>query len=217
MEIKWLGHSAFLLKGSKKILIDPFLTENPAAKYSPEDIENIDYIAITHDHQDHYGDVEQIAMKWNSKVITIFELSLELQQKGIDAVGMNIGGTVALDGAFFSMVQAVHSADKGVPTGFIIDMDGKKIYHTGDTGIFSSMALIGELYKPNVMLLPIDGLFNMNPLAAAKAVELVKPKIAIPMHYNTWDPIKKDPQEFKKLAENFAEIIILSPGERTLI
>jgi len=217
MEIKWLGHSAFLLKGSKKILIDPFLTDNPASNYNTEDIENIDYIAITHDHQDHYGDVENIAKRSNSKVITIFELALDLQAKGIDATGMNIGGTVALDGASFSMVQALHSSNKGVPTGFIISMDGKSVYHTGDTGIFASMSLIGELYKPNVMLLPIDGLFNMDPKAAAKAVELVKPKIAIPMHYNTWDPIKKDPEEFKQYAKNYAEIMIIAPGESAKI
>ncbi len=213
MEIKWLGHSAFLLKGSKKILIDPFLTDNPAAKYDPEDIENIDYIAITHDHQDHYGDVEKIAKNSKAKVITIFELSLALQSKEIDSVGMNIGGTITLEGVSFSMVQAIHSSNKGVPTGFIIAMDGKSVYHTGDTGIFGSMSLIGELYKPNMMLLPIDGLFNMSPRAAAKAVELVKPKIAIPMHYNTWEPIKKDPEEFKKYARNYAEIIIIQPGE----
>ncbi len=217
MELKWLGHSAFLLKGTKKILIDPFLKDNPIAKYDPDDIENIDYIAVTHDHQDHYVDVETIAKKSNSKVITIFELSLELQSKGIDAIGMNIGGTVSLEGASFSMVQAVHSAGKGVPTGFVINMDGISIYHTGDTGIFSSMSLIGELYKPKVMLLPIDGLFNMNPYAAAKAVELVKPEIAIPMHYNTWDPIKKDPEEFKKYVKDLAEIRILSVGETTII
>ena len=212
MKIKWLGHSAFLLEGSKRILIDPFITDNPIAKVNDEDTKNIDYIALTHDHGDHMGDTEKIAKSTGAKVVTIYEISLDLQAKGVDSLGMNIGGTAYLEGASFSMTPAMHSSGKGTPTGFVIEMDGKKVYHTGDTGLFATMSLIGEMYSPDVMLLPIDGLFNMDIRLAAKAVELVKPKIAIPMHYNTWDPIKADPEEFKKLAEKFAEIRILELG-----
>ncbi len=217
MKIKWLGHSAFLLEGSKRILIDPFITENPIANVSEDDTKNIDYIALTHDHGDHMGDTEKIAKETGAKVITIYEISLDLQANGVDSLGMNIGGTAKLEGASFSMTPAMHSAGKGNPTGFVIEMDGKKVYHTGDTGLFATMSLIGEMYSPDVMLLPIDGLFNMDVRLAAKAVELVKPKIAIPMHYNTWEPIKADPNEFKKLAEQYAEIRILNPGESTEI
>ncbi len=217
MKIKWLGHSAFLLEGSKRILIDPFITDNPIANVSEEDTKNIDYIALTHDHGDHMGDTEKIAKETGAKVITIYEISLDLQANGVDSLGMNIGGTAKLEGASFSMSPAMHSSGKGNPTGFIIEMDGEKVYHTGDTGLFATMSLIGEMYSPDVMLLPIDGLFNMDVRLAAKAVELVKPKIAIPMHYNTWEPIKADPNEFKKLAERYAEIRILNPGDSTEI
>jgi len=213
MKIKWLGHSAFLLDGSKRILIDPFIEDNPVSKSEPEDVKNIDYIALTHDHGDHIGDTEKIAKNNNAKVITIFEISQFLQEKGIDSVGMNIGGTVAEKGANFSMVQAFHSSGKGAPTGFIIEIDGKKLYHTGDTGLFSDMKLIREIYEPEIMLLPIDGLFNMDIKLAAKAVEFIKPKIAIPMHYNTFPAIEVDVGKFKELAEEHAKIEIISPGE----
>ncbi len=213
MRIKWIGHACFLIDASKRILIDPFIKNNPVASYSDDDLKNIDYIAVTHDHADHLGDTVEIAKNNNSKVISIFELHLYLQQQGVDSIGMNMGGTAKVDGAEFSMVQALHSAEKGAPAGFVINVDGKRIYHTGDTGLFYSMKLIGEIFKPDLLLLPIDGLFNMDYVQASKAVELVKPEFVIPMHYNTWPPIEADPNKFKEKAQEFAKVIVLKPGE----
>ncbi len=213
MKIKWIGHACFLIEGSKKIIIDPFITDNPKANYTDDDLKDIDYIAVTHDHGDHLGDTVRIAKENGAKVIAIYELFLKLQEKGVDGVGMNIGGTAKLEGAKFSMVQAMHSSDVGNPVGFIIEIDGKTIYHTGDTGLFYTMKLIGEIFKPDLLLVPIDGLFNMDYKQATKAVELIMPKKVIPMHYNTWPPIEANPLEFKKEAEKFSNVVILNPGE----
>ena len=115
------------------------------------------------------------------------------------------------------MVQAVHSSSLGVPVGFIVEMDGIRVYHAGDTALFSEMSLIGERYRPTVLLLPIDGRYNMDIIDAVRAVELIKPSLAIPFHYNTWPSVAADPWEFKRLAEGISPVTVHSPGEEIVL
>ncbi len=197
MEITFAGHACFILSGSKKIVIDPMpLGENIDA----------DIVLITHAHGDHLGDFpEKFPRTYASH-----ELAGWLRKKGVDAIGMNIGGTVEDDGVKITMVHAEHSnslEENGVPVymgdpcGFIIRMDGAAVYHAGDTGLFSDMKLLHTLYHPDVALLPVGGLFTMGPEEAMIAAEFVGAPLVIPMHYDTFPAIEQDLTEFKRAIE----------------
>ncbi len=220
MKITWLGHACFLLEGSKKILIDPFLSGNPTAPVKPEDLD-VDIILVTHGHGDHLGDAEVISKKCNAPIVAIYELAVYLSKRGCETIGMNIGGTLNFEGVKISMVKAEHSADivgdeiisGGKAVGYVVE-DGVTVYHAGDTDVFMDMKLIGEIYKPKVAILPIGGFYTMSPRTALKAIELLRPEIVIPMHYNTFPAIKQDPEEFKKDAERLeVKVVVLKPGE----
>jgi len=223
--IRYLGHAAFVLRlrgldgVMKTILIDPWLT-NPL---SPIDLNNyigkvekIDYIIVTHDHGDHLGETVPIAKKTGATVITIYDLAVELEKKGLRVVGANVGGRVKVNDLFVVLTPAIHSSEHGNPIGVVIGGTDVKVYHAGDTGLFAEMQFIHELYGPDIALLPIGGHFTMGIEEAVKAVELLNPKIAIPMHYNTFPPIRADPARFKELVEKktSTKVVILKPGEK---
>ncbi len=224
MNIQWIGHAAFLLEGSKKVLIDPFIKGNPNAGLEVDEVEP-DLIVVTHGHGDHLGDAVELSRKHNAPIVCIHELSIYLSGKGVEAVGMNIGGTAEVNGVKVTMVHALHSADAeeggatvsmGDPTGVIIEMDEAKVYHAGDTDVFMDMQLIKELHQPRVMLLPIGDWFTMGIKGAVKALEFVNPEIAIPMHYNTFPVIEQDPEELKRAVEAKGlnvDVVALEPGE----
>lgn len=218
MKITWLGHSCFEIDN---ILIDPFITENPE---SPRTLDQLkpEIIAVTHGHADHLGDTTELA-KNDCTVIAIHEIANYLRSFGINAIGMNIGGTVEIDGKKFIMTHAFHSSgideadfkwSGGSPAGYVIDI-GARIYHAGDTSLFTDMKLIKELYTPEIALLPIGGVFTMGIKEAAIATSWLNPKIVIPMHYNTFPPIKQDPQKFVEAVKSVCdtEVVILKPGE----
>lgn len=222
MRITSLGHSAFLLEGRDRVLIDPFLTGNPLASTTADKVD-CDIICVTHGHGDHLGDAVNIARRTGAVVASIIEMSEWLEKTGVKSVGFNMGGTATIRNTKITMVPAFHSSSIGAPglefsaamaVGMVVD-SGKVVYHAGDTCVFGDMKLIGELYKPDVALLPIGGFFTMDPRQAAMATGLINPKIAIPMHYGTWPPIEQDPKEFEKLAKKSskAKIVILKPGE----
>jgi len=222
MRITSLGHSAFLLEGRDRVLIDPFLTGNPMASTTADKVD-CDIICVTHGHGDHLGDAVNIARRTGAVVASIIEMSEWLEKTGVKSVGFNMGGTATIRNTKITMVPAFHSSSIGAPglefsaamaVGMVVD-SGKVVYHAGDTCVFGDMKLIGELYKPDVALLPIGGFFTMDPKQAAMATGLINPKIAIPMHYGTWPPIEQDPKEFEKLAKKSskAKIVILKPGE----
>ncbi|NJE49904.1 metal-dependent hydrolase [Thermococcus sp. 9N3] len=218
VKVKFLGHAAFLIEGSKRILIDPFLTGNPQAAVKPEEVE-ADLILVTHAHGDHIGDAVEIAKRTGAKIVAMYDIANYISEQGnVEVIGMNYGPT-EVDGVGIVQVPAWHSSSDGKysignPCGYIVKLDGKTIYHAGDTFVFLDMGLFSELYGPiDVALLPIGGHFTMGPKEAAKAVELLKPKKVVPMHYNTWPPISADPEEFKKLVGDKAEVVILKPGE----
>ena len=214
MKITWLGHSCFLLEGSKRIIIDPFIPEGTVPK-------DVDIVAVTHGHGDHFGET----LSFDAPVVAMNEIAVWLQEKGMTTEPMNIGGTVEVDGVRFTMTPALHSSwleaagqhgfYGGVAAGFVIRMDDHVIYHAGDTGLFSDMKLIRELYHPTVALLPIGGRYTMGPSEALMAAEFVGADLVIPMHYNTFPPIEQDAEAFKETLERTTDIRVrvLAPGE----
>jgi len=214
MQITWLGHSCVLLSGSKKVLIDPFIEGGSVAWTKP------DFVAVTHGHADHMG--EAVSIKRPTVAIT--EIAKYLKAQGVPSEGMNIGGTTELRGVTFTMTPAMHSGrieqtgqgyGGGTAAGFVIRMDGVSVYHAGDTGLFSDMKLIGELYHPDVALLPIGGRYTMGSNEAMMAANFVGAKLVIPIHYNTWDKIMQDPVAFKEAIERTTDlkVQVLEPGE----
>lgn len=227
LAVTWFGHSAFLLKapGGKSVLIDPWL-ENPKAPAGAKDVAPVDLILLTHGHSDHVGNTIEVAKRTNAPVIAIHELSLYLQKRGVGSVqGMNKGGTMQVKGLEVTMVDAKHSSDSDVegsvlpggdPAGFVIEFEnGFRVYHAGDTAVFGDMKIIADLYKPQLVLLPIGGLYTMDPREAAYACELLKPKVVIGMHYGTFPPLTGTPSELKKhLPASMKKLVIeLVPGQ----
>lgn len=211
VQLTFLGHDAFLIDSDgTRLVIDPFLKGNPLATANPKDIK-VDYVLLTHAHGDHLGDGIEIARANDATVISTNELALYCNKLGCQAHPMHIGGGYNFPFGRVKLTIAHHgsAADLGEktltnignPCGFVISIGGKKIYHAGDTGLFLDMKLIGELDALDVALLPIGDNFTMGLDDAVKAVEFLNPKVAIPMHYNTFDVIQADPQDFKQKVE----------------
>jgi L-ascorbate metabolism protein UlaG (beta-lactamase superfamily) len=213
MELTFLGHACVFLKGRRSILIDPFIPKGDLPK-------NPDIIAVTHGHADHLGETVRLCRP----TVAINEVAKYLKEKGVPAEGMNLGGAITVDGVLFRMIPAIHSSwieeaglgfSGGGSGGFVIEMDGKSVYHAGDTALFSDMRLIGELYHPDVALLPIGGRFTMAPEEAMIAAQYIGAPLVIPIHYNTWPAIRQDPMPFKTALERTTDITVavLMPGE----
>lgn len=213
VKITWLGHSAVRIAGSKTVLIDPFITGNPSAPCKVDNIGHVDVVFVTHYHGDHVGDAFSICRKTGATLVAIHETVVEAESQKIVCEGMNIGGTVEVGGVRFNMVPALHSAEKGSPAGVVIEIDGLRIYHAGDTALMYDMKLIGEFFKPDLSFLPIGDCYTMGVDSAARAVEFVQTRRVIPIHYNTFPPINSDPVAFKAKVGRQAEVIILVPGE----
>jgi L-ascorbate metabolism protein UlaG (beta-lactamase superfamily) len=212
-KITFLGHSAVLIEGVKTIYIDPFLTDNPVAVISPDQINSADIVIVTHNHADHIGDAYEICRRTGAILVGIHEIAVEAEDAGIQSEGMNIGGTINIEGVNINMVNANHSSLNGHPVGVVIETEGLTIYHSGDTGLFGDMSIIGEFFDIDLAFLPIGDRYTMGVKSAAKAVEFLRPKKVIPMHYNTFPIIQADPGEFKKLVGKLAEVLILRPGD----
>lgn len=201
--ITWYGHSAFKIecKGAS-LVIDPFFA--PGSGHTWQDAGKVDMVLVTHDHGDHVGNAIEICKNSGAMLGTIVGTAQKLMEKGLpenqilNGIGFNIGGTVGCKGITATMSQAFHSSDSGAPTGFIVHMpDGMVLYHAGDTGIFSSMELLGQLYPMEVALLPIGGIFTMDAYQAAHACKLLGCKNVIPMHWGTFPVLAQSTDEFK--------------------
>jgi len=227
-EIVYFGHSAFLIrsKGGVNILIDPWISNPSNTKKLEDFVEKVHYILLTHAHGDHLGDAIELGKKYNPEIIAIYEITNFLAEKGLKNVtGMNMGGTVKRDGVAFTMVEATHSSTitdagktlpGGNPCGFIVTLeDGLKVYHMGDTGLIGSIELIGKLYRPQVVLVPIGGHFTIGPEEAGLLMEILKPEVIIPMHYKTFPLIDVKVEEFiEKLSPDLrTRVKPLKPGE----
>ncbi len=208
--LTWHGHSAFAITTRRNaVLVDPWFDGNPAAKTKSGDI-HADLVLVTHDHADHMGQALDICTRTGASLGCIVELAARFREWGLpesqilNGIGFNIGGTVEHNGIAVTMVQATHSCDAGVPVGFIIRLeDGYTIYHAGDTGILSSMALWGKLYDIDLALLPIGGVFTMDAPQAALAAMMLRCKKAVPMHWGTFPVLAQNcdafQEELKKL------------------
>ncbi|MCR5833591.1 MAG: metal-dependent hydrolase [Selenomonadaceae bacterium] len=213
LSYNYYGHACCQIDdGKDKILIDPYFTGNPAASVKESEVDAT-YVLVTHAHGDHIGDVVSVVVRTDATAITIPEI-LDLAGDGAKTIGMNLGGTVKTSFGFVRMVPALHSSGVpgGVACGYVINVGGKNIYFAGDTALFGDMKLIGERDKIDYAILPIGGHYTMDPVDAAKAVEFLGAENVIPIHYNTWDIIKQDPEEFAKLVKN-AKVHIVKPGE----
>ncbi len=220
LKVTYYGHSAFkLCDGINSLIIDPFLSNNPVSPVKPEDVK-VKHIILTHAHGDHIGDAFKIAKQNDATIIAVFELANYFAAKGVKTHGMHIGGGFNFPFGRAKFTIAHHGSSTadgqymGAPAGVIVTMGGKNVYHCGDTALFYDMKLIGEMTPIDIMLVPIGDNFTMGIDDAAKAVELANPKIAVPIHYNTFDVIKTDPSLFgKKLDRIGKNYIIMNYGE----
>ncbi|WP_303969311.1 metal-dependent hydrolase [Sporosarcina ureae] len=221
MKISYHGHSIVKIETKgKTILIDPFITGNKLTDLKAED-EKPDVILLTHGHNDHVGDTMEIAKREDILVVAPNELAVYLGFQGLNTHGMNIGGSKEFDFGTVKYTQAFHSSSyttedneiiyTGMPAGLLLTIEDKIIYHAGDTSLFSDMKLYGE-EGIDVAFLPIGDNFTMGPKDAAKAVELLNPKLTVPVHFNTFPPIELEPEDFKSLVTNH-EVKIMQPGD----
>ncbi|MBS3906143.1 MAG: metal-dependent hydrolase [Syntrophaceae bacterium] len=227
-KITFLGHSAFKIVSPKGVVIyiDPFLSGNPKTPPELKAVDKADLILVTHGHGDHVGDTLSIAEKTNARIVAMPELGRYLTRKGAKNVtGMNKGGTFTSHGIAITMVHAIHSSSvtegdqviyTGEPAGFVIRFEnGFTLYYAGDTGVFGDMKIIGEIYKPELSLLPIGSHFTMDPREAAYASKLLGSKYVIPMHYGTFPALTGTTEEFVKLMKEVPQtkVLVVKPGE----
>ncbi len=226
MQITWLGHSTFALKfdSGEVLVLDPWIENNPAYPKGYE-LKRVDAIAVSHAHFDHSDDVIPLAKKFSPKVVAIFETAAYFEKKGVkNTVPINKGGTVDLGFAKLTMVNALHSCSikdgdqvlyGGEAAGYVLTLnDGRAAYFAGDTALFGDMALIGDFFHPELAFLPIGDHFTMGPDAAAYAVQLLKVKQVVPMHYGTFPALTGTPDQLKaKVQGKGVEVLTLKQGE----
>lgn len=220
LKLTYLSHSSFLLSdGTHTVAIDPFLTGNPTAPMKADDVD-AQFVVLTHAHGDHLGDGLEIAKRCDALVIAVNELANYAAEKGVRAHNMHIGGAYHFPFGRVKFTIAHHGSSSpeglymGEPAGVIITMGGKTVYHTGDTGLFLDMQLIGERDRIDCMMTPIGDNFTMGVDDAVKSVEFVKPGLAVPMHYNTFPVIAADPEEFRtKVQAQGGNARVLAYGE----
>ena len=217
MEIRYLGHAAFALTHEgTTVLIDPFLTGNPKAAASADEVDATT-ILISHGHGDHVGDAVAIAKRTGAPVVAIVEIANELGGEGVDVFDPNIGGTVTFDWGWVRLTPAWHTSTtpKGtanVPAGLLINFEDTIIYHLGDTCVFSDLQLVGKRHPIDIALMCIGGHYTMDRIDAVTACDFVGADTVIPCHYNTFPPIETDAEAFKKDVKA-SDVVILEPGQ----
>lgn len=206
-KLTYIGHSAFFIeKDWDGILIDPFITGNPSAKFEYR-TKRITCIAVTHAHHDHLGDAISISKSTGAPIVTIVELADYCANKGAKSIGLNIGGCLEFEWGSMRFLPATHSSSNsdlpyaGPASSILFNIDGTTVYHAGDTGLMSEFSLIGEMYNPYYSLLPIGGFYTMDITEAAMAAKMLASPEIIPMHYNTFKNIRADINTFSDIIE----------------
>lgn len=224
-KLTWHGHANFQISANGlEVLIDPWFEGNPSATCKAEECGKVDLVLVTHDHDDHLGQAVEICKQTKAMAGAIVETAQKLVQSGVPSdqilnygIGFNIGGTVEFKGLEITMVQAFHSSATGQPVGYILTLPGGfTIYHAGDTGLFSSLELWGQIFSIDLALLPIGGVFTMDPKQAALACKLLKTRAVIPMHWGSFPMLEKDTTLFAKELRDTApqtKLIELEPGQ----
>ena len=225
IKLTWLGHATFRIETpeGKMLFVDPWIMGNPMCPEADKNVRKADVLLCTHGHGDHIGDAVEVGKKHNSLAVGIYELCLWLQSKGVKQISpMNKGGTQTVAGVKATMVHAVHSCGiqdgdqiiyGGEACGYVLEFsNGVKIYHAGDTNVFSDMAIIRDLYAPKIAMLPIGDLFTMSPREAAYACKLLKPETVIPMHFGTFPVLRGTPAELQKLVPE-VKVLEMKPGQ----
>jgi len=227
-KLTWLGHATFRITtpAGKIIVIDPWVQSNPACPDSLKKFDRLDILLITHGHFDHIADAVDLGKQFKPQIVAIYETGEWLESKGVTNVnGMNKGGTQRVGEIEVTMVHALHSCgikdgDRitygGEAAGYIIRLPGGlTVYHAGDTAVFGDMKIIGELYKPDVAMLPIGDYYTMGPSEAALAIRLLNVRHAIPMHFGTFPALAGRPEALRELTQDISgfEIHALKPGE----
>ncbi|PZD97663.1 metal-dependent hydrolase [Paenibacillus sambharensis] len=225
MKITFLGHSCVLLESEKhKILIDPFITGNPVATLSADELK-VDYVLLTHGHGDHVGDAFDIAKRSDALIIAPNELAVYAGWQGCRAHPMHIGGARMFDFGRVKLTPALHGSGyevpgkqeivyMGMPAGFLLNIEGLTIYHAGDTALFSDLKLIGEMNAIDLAFLPIGDNFTMGPEDALVAAGWLRPKRVVPVHYNTFPLVEQDGHAFvRALSSHKIEGIAMEPGD----
>jgi L-ascorbate metabolism protein UlaG (beta-lactamase superfamily) len=224
IQLTWLGHATFRIEtpGGQTIIIDPWVMNNPACPAAEKTVKKVDTILITHGHGDHIGDAVEIAKQHEPRVVGIPEMCGWLEKKGVKKTAMmNKGGTQEIGAIKVTMVHADHSCGiqdgdemvyGGEACGYVVEFEnGVKVYHAGDTNVFGDMAIIRELYAPDIAMIPIGDHFTMGPREAAYACKLLKAKTVIPMHFATFPMLRGTPSELQKLAPD-VNVVTLKPG-----
>lgn len=222
MKLTFLGHSCFLVETAKaRLLIDPYLTDNPLAAAKPDSL-RCDYMILSHGHEDHTCDALDIAKRCDATIVANYEIAEYFAAKGAKTHGMNPGGgfnfpfgrvKLTLAHHTSSMEAGLHPIYLGAPCGILVQADGKTLYHAGDTAVFMDMQLIGRA-DLDIALLPIGDNFTMGPEDALLALDFLKPAFAVPMHYNTWPNIKQDAQAFARDAARAGySVKVMDPGD----
>lgn len=211
MKLTYLGHSGFLLEiDDKKLLFDPWIISNDKAAFDMDAVKKMDadFVFVTHGHRDHgFEEAVEISRDTKAQAIGVFELIRALKEKGGKGTGLNIGGSVTLDGVGIYAASAAHSCPYGAPCGFVVTYKGKTVYHAGDTGLLKDMELLSRLFSIDLAMLPIGGHFTMGLREFSLAKEMLKAKNYVAMHYGTFPPIETDIEKIKELAD------VMKPGE----
>lgn len=234
--ITWLGHGTFLFEAQsgQRILLDPWIEGNPKfpAAWKDRVTERLDAVVLTHGHFDHVGDITAVIQQSSAPVLCIFDMVPWLTKQGVaedHCMGFNLGGTVEAAGVKFTMTPAMHSSSHtddagnivylGQPVGYVMEFaDGTVVYHSGDTCVFGDMRIIGELYRPDVAILPIGGWFTMDPRQAAYAARLIGAPRVIPEHFGTFPILAGTPHELQlELTAQNIEVVVLGPGDSTTV